>query len=479
MRPGPYGTGATGRGVSSMTKSCRKAVRILMCVIVGCGIWYLAADNDQGEDEAVSSAQAQGLSVAAQAAAPHTQPVLTLEYTDTDPAPCHPVLRWERVDGAVMYDVEVLRRQGESYIPLMEPQRAYTNGIELAMPDDFEGAEFYYRVRGLDVKGHIVGEPSELGRVAYRRNQPFVERPSISSTYNDGNGTVLLYPVYDWLPVPGAASYEVEILDAAPENPNGTTASEHRIDVLYSESGQIYDRQPRYGSKPFYWRVRALAADGSAIGVWSEAKSFLTNPQANYEVATFGDSISHGGGSISYSPTDWAFSYQSYLSFPSVNLAESGDTSQMSLARFDRDVLPFHPRYLLIMMGSNNLRNGMDTDDIIQDMEAVRRKCLANGIRPVFLTLPPLNPVQIRSAFDDATDPDWQANRKRINAYIRSHVHIDVTPGMEDSYGDLRPELAVDGLHLDPAGKFMIAKAINEAWPQIKRLPESAFRRGA
>ena len=90
------------------------------------------------------------------------------------------------------------------------------------------------------------------------------------------------------------------------------------------------------GDKPFYWRVLALDGAGNPIGGYSDALPFELDPAAEQGVvAIFGDSISHGGGSISYSPTDWDFSYASYLMFPTINLAQSGDTSAMGVERFD------------------------------------------------------------------------------------------------------------------------------------------------
>lgn len=410
------------------------------------------------------------------------KPLLRRHYSDEAPASIHPILRWSRIDGAVMYQVQVFRQlepdeaTGEvAYEPIMPEQRAYTNGIELALPDDFQDDSFYYRVYGLDMDGRRVSDYSAIEQVLLDRMAPFVEKPELLSSYNTGNGSVLLYPVYDWLPVPGASQYEVEVLDGEPENPNGVEASVHRIDAYRTDMAQQYDPKPRYGHTAFYWRVRALDDQGGPVGVWSDAQPFLTNPDTPYSVAVYGDSISHGGGSVSYSPTDWDFSYAHYLNFPTVNLAQSGDTSTMTKDRFDADVLPFHPRYLLILMGSNSLRNGLGADVVIDDMEAVRQKAVEHGIRPVFLTVPPVNPGNIKKTFDDETAPDWEWQIGRVNRYVRSQVHIDITPGMYDEKGELKTELALDGLHLDPPGKKMMGEAINAAWPDIEALPDSAW----
>lgn len=407
----------------------------------------------------------------------YQQPILEDDYTEANPAPLHPVLRWTRVDGAVMYDVQILSRDEDdaSYHPVMPPQRTYTTGIELELPKAFVGQAFYYRVCGLDPDGNLVGESSEIRSVPINLVRPFLERPVPTSDYHAGNGTKLLYPVYDWIPVPGAEQYEVEILNARPENPEGTRPSSHRIDVYRTSSSHQYDAKPRSGKKPIYWRVRALDAQGKPLGIWSEARPVSLPAHGHYEVATFGDSISHGGGSISYSPTDWDFSYQHDLDFPVINLAQSGDTSARGRARFDADVLPFHPRYLIILMGSNDLRAGTDAEKIIEDLEWMRQRCLANHIRPVFLTLPPLNPDHIQRAFQTPTAEDWQDIRDEVNRYIKAQVHVDITEGMADGNGNLKGDLALDGLHLDPAGKQMIAQAVNKAWPEIQQLPDSSW----
>lgn len=61
----------------------------------------------------------------------------------------------------------------------------------------------------------------------------------------------------------------------------------------------------------------------------------------HWKAAVYGDSISHGGGHLSFGPADLAYSYESYLDFPSINLSQSGDTSEAMVMRFEKDVLPF------------------------------------------------------------------------------------------------------------------------------------------
>ena len=456
----------------------------LMALTLGVGIFAGARQSmhSPGVDMILEQARQRAMTDNEEMPVLRGKPQVTLHYPQSNPAADHPILRWSRVDGAVMYDVQILKKDGDSdagttaYEPFMEDQRAYATGLELKLPDTFFGPVFYWRVRGLDLKGRPVSEFSDIEETYVDIFKSVREKPIPLSFFNQGPGQWLLYPVYDWIAVPGAKSYEVEVLDGAPENPNGTRPSIHRIDVYHPEYSQQYDQKARWGDKTFYWRVRALDEDGKAIGGYSDAVPFELSPKTEAgEVAIFGDSISHGGGSVSYSPTDWEFSYASYLNFPTINLSQSGDTSAMAAERFEKDVLPFKPSYVLILVGSNSLRAGVPSWEVIGDLRSIKKQALENGIKPVFLTIPPLNPENIKAAFDQDTTDDWRRSIAEVNDYIDTQVHIDIVPGMADEDGELKTELALDGLHLDPPGKELMAQAINNVWDDITALPDSAW----
>jgi len=302
-------------------------------------------------------------------------------------------------------------------------------------------------------------------RVDSKKNP--VQKPVPTSFFNLTAGSTLLYPVYAWIPIAGAEKYEVEILDDIPENPNGVAPSIHRIDSAIAVGFDYYDEKPRQSSRPFWWRVRGLDSSGNPVGVYSDAGKFRVNPNLYFAVATFGDSITHGGGDVSYSPADWEYSYQSYLKFPTINLARSSDTSETMVERFERDVLPFQPQYLLIMGGTNSLRAGVKAESVIEDFKSLKEKCLANKIKPVFLTLPPINPQNISNVFEEATDPGWQREFQLVNDFIRTQEHIDVASGMAADDGTWPNQLGIDGLHLGIMGKQKIAAAVNENWRRI------------
>ena len=201
------------------------------------------------------------------------------------------------------------------------------------------------------------------------------------------------------------------------------------------------------------------------VGHYSDTASFTvpryeTRPFA----AAFGDSITHGGGAISYSPANLEYSYTSYLDFPAVNLGRSGDTVDRALARFEEDVLALHPYNLLILEGTNNLRNDMSAADMCQYLDDIRLVCERNDIRPIFLTIMPLNPPKIMRAFNSVTNDDWNQKLKIVNDHIRKMpYYIDLEPYFyDDDKKMLAPELAIDGLHPDVSGKMLMANIVNK-----------------
>ena len=108
-------------------------------------------------------------------------------------------------------------------------------------------------------------------------------------------------------------------------------------------------------------------------------------PSGHVYAAALGDSITHGGGAISSSPAFLEYSYTTYLSFECLNLGRSGDTSHTTLERFDQDVLPLHPANLLILTGSNSLRADTPAQEIIKDLDAIRKEVFSTWHPSYFL----------------------------------------------------------------------------------------------
>lgn len=379
-------------------------------------------------------------------------------------------LIWPQNLNAVRNEVEIfaeipkdLRDDAPASTAVYRNTQVYTGSLMLDMTKLPSEKPLFYRVRAYDLDGHSVTHFSQPADVTSaltrsRRNAPVPHNP-----YGKGNGSVLLYPVYAYTGNPNATRYEVEVMSKYPENLHGFSPSVHRIYAAQTELTDLYDDAPRTGT--YYWRVRGMDSTGKPVGEWSLPQE-IKNPVKHWKVAVYGDSISHGGGHLSFGPADLAYSYESYLDFPSINLSQSGDTSEAMVMRFEKDVLPFSPDYLLIMGGTNSLRAGVPAADVISDLKEIQRKCREHGITPILMTLPPINPENIQKAFDEPTYEGWKASFDEVNAFIRGEVHIDTAAPFEEME-ELPTWLALDGIHGDWNMKRMMAEVINREFPKI------------
>lgn len=379
-------------------------------------------------------------------------------------------LTWPQNLNAVRSEVEIFKKipkdlRADTPIAnaIYRNTQVYTNSLMLDMRQLPAEKPLFYRVRAYDLDGHPIGpysQPADVESALFKteRNAPIPHDP-----YGKGYGSVLLYPVYAYTGNPNAASYEIEVTSKYPENLHGFSPSVHRIYAAKIELTDLYDDAPRTGT--YYWRVRGMDSAGQPVGEWSLPQE-IKNPVKHWKVAVYGDSISHGGGHLSFGPADLAYSYESYLDFPSINLSQSGDTSEAMVMRFEKDVLPFSPEYLLIMGGTNSLRAGVPAADVISDLKEIQRKCREHGITPILMTLPPINPENIQKAFHEPTYEDWKASFAEVNAFIRGEVHIDTAAPFEEMK-ELPTWLALDGLHGDWNMKRMMAEVINREFPKV------------
>lgn len=401
------------------------------------------------------------------------KPGVILKYTEDAPASLKPFLAWHPVPGAVCYEVEILsappEKEGGVALSnknhLFSTQRIYTNGWQADLTDWKNRRELYWRVRALTLDKKPIGEFSETEKIIFSPSEPVPDAPIVNTFMNMPDNYPLLYPVYQWIPLNNISRYEVELLYSPPEEKYDKTPPPDREWYhIANDSFSCYDEYPRRDPGDYYWRVRAVDANGNTIGRYSETAIFhVPEISGRPYAAAFGDSITHGGGALSYSPANREYDYMTYLDFPALNLGRSGDTSKDTALRFEEDVLPYRPYNLIILTGSNDLRSDRSAEEIISDIENIRKKCEDNDIRPIFLTLMPIHPQNIYTAFHTETFDNWRAKLSKINAFIRKQEYcIDLEPYFYDNTKtQLDPILGTDGLHPDIQGKMLMAEIIN------------------
>ena len=350
-------------------------------------------------------------------------------------------LHWDIVPNAVKYEVFI---DGATLI-------AYTNGIEIPISDVHKK----FQVNAISLEGTTLQNKIPIRNIDTNPTSPR------TTTEFDKMAYPPIYPVYSWIPTSGADHYEIELIKDGQIIRRYFTQPRQQDDDF-----DLYDKKPVLDEGEYFWRVRALTSDNQPLTEWStkdESNSFVVKHRIRF--CALGDSITHGGGSISAPPSTVVYNWETYCAIPIKNLGRSGDTTAEMLARFDNDVLPFRPEVLFIMAGVNDYRSNIIGWESVENLEALRDKCEHYGIKPVFLTPTPLNPAQIQKVgFIDMPPADWQEQQKYICDWIRDQQDfIDVNEKLTDDEGNLIDSLSVDGLHPDAEGKRIIGEAV-AAW---------------
>lgn len=402
------------------------------------------------------------------------RPIPITKYPQDEPASLKPFLIWHSIPDGVLYELELLSGPPDAENTqvfstvnhIYGSRQVFTNGLQIDLTPYSQLPVIYWRVRALNLRHEPVGVFSTAEPIYMDAKKPVPNKPVLNKFDRMPNFSQPLYPVFTWIPMLGAQRYEVELLTDPPAKENNTEPTPERYWAKVVDSSfSCYDEYARYYAGTYYWRVRGLDANGNTVGTYSDTDSFyvparLTRPL----IAAFGDSITHGGGAVSFSPASLEYSYTTYMDEPCLNLGHSGDTSTMTLNRFDSDVLPIKPKNLLIMTGSNSLRSSSISGAmVVNDLRQIVKKCQDNDIRPILMTLPPINPANIMLAFHTPTDPNWHNKLNEINAFIRQQpYYIDLEPYFYDNtHSVLAAEWANDGLHEDIRGKMVIGEVIN------------------
>lgn len=351
-------------------------------------------------------------------------------------------LTWQLVPFAVKYKVSC---QAGEFI-------SYTSGIEIEIAPGSANQNF--QITALDYDGNVLKDNME---VITREINPI--SPLTTTEFNKMDYSPM-YLVYSWVPAKDADHYEIQLIH------NGNIAREFVTEYHPQDDNfDFYDPDPVLESGDYFWRVRGLAADDTPLTAWSEkndGSSFTIKKPVRF--CAIGDSITHGGGSISVPPSNILYNWETYCKVPVKNLAKSGDTTEDILERFDRDVLPFQPEVLFIMAGVNDYRSGILGWHSVMNLKEIKEKCLQNKIKPVFITPTPINPKLIRKVkFVENPPGDWQNHMKYIWEWMRKQEdYIDIAEQFLDEEGNLRADFSTDGLHPDVEGKEIIGNAVGD-----------------
>lgn len=151
------------------------------------------------------------------------------------------------------------------------------------------------------------------------------------------------------------------------------------------------------------------------------------------------------------------------------NRGISGDLASVMARRFEADVIQLRPRSVVILAGTNDVsdmvRNEKGEEEIVEAVTAsvvsMMDQAKAAGINVLVCSILP-------------TNDDFRMHKQRgdlvarINERLKTEcqardcIYVDYATPMQDVNGDLRKDLARDGLHPHYAGYEIMARVLSE-----------------
>lgn len=142
----------------------------------------------------------------------------------------------------------------------------------------------------------------------------------------------------------------------------------------------------------------------------------------------------------------------------------SGQTTSYMLVRMRKDVVDLHPKYVVILAGTNDIakNNGfIEVDDIYGNIVSMCEIAKANKVKPVICSVLPVKQYKWRPEVTDCAE-----RIIRLNAMLEDYakasrcIYVDYHSVMKDDENGLPQKWSYDGVHLNGDGYDVIEKII-------------------
>ena len=145
----------------------------------------------------------------------------------------------------------------------------------------------------------------------------------------------------------------------------------------------------------------------------------------------------------------------------------SGQTTSQMLIRFRKDVVAHHPKYVLIMAGTNDIACNtgyIALDNIVGNIQSMCEIARANKIRPIIVSITPSTAYPWRPSVKDVAGKIMKVN-KMLETYAKENRirYIDLHAAMKDEHNGLPKQLSTDGVHPTLEGYAVMAPLILDA----------------
>jgi lysophospholipase L1-like esterase len=221
--------------------------------------------------------------------------------------------------------------------------------------------------------------------------------------------------------------------------------------------------------------LQMRGADRDNLRRYSEANKTLTAPTAS-RVLFYGDSITDG----------WRLN-EHFQGKEYVNRGISGQITGEMLGRMQADVIANRPAAVLILAGTNDIARGVAVESIENNLKMMADLAEKNSIKVVFSSILPT------SDHHKDANPRFEMTKGRplavireLNQYMaslcqkRGFTYLNYYDEMIDSTGQLKADLADDGLHPNADGYRVmapLAQAAIEKTLAVSRIPQQTVRK--
>ena len=196
----------------------------------------------------------------------------------------------------------------------------------------------------------------------------------------------------------------------------------------------------------------AAQDDWANIGRYAQANSEVTvQPKAVF----MGDSITQCW---------WDADQNFFTSNNFLCRGISGQTTSHMLVRMRKDVVDHHPKYVVILAGTNDIakNNGfIEVDDIYGNIVSMCEIAKANKVKPVICSVLPVKQYKWRPEVTDCAERIIKLNAM-LEDYAQASkcIYVDYHSVMKDDENGLPEKWSYDGVHLNGDGYDVIEKII-------------------
>jgi hypothetical protein len=183
------------------------------------------------------------------------------------------ILRWSQVPGAATYQVSVATGASGGGVDapggiISTGALAFSDGdkpittsnTNYAVSAALHPGTYYWQIRPVDAEGNL-GMPSTISSFVWTWTG--TTTPAVTDMVA---GVEIYDPLFSWTPIPGAASYQVEINRTAGFAPGSRN-------LLAGTNATQYAPKQTMPNNTYYWRVRGVDPQGQA-GPWNTGPSF-------------------------------------------------------------------------------------------------------------------------------------------------------------------------------------------------------------